>query len=119
MRFGSDICYFTILLHRSRPGLPRAFFVRYTRQAAAVLARADICRVTDSERQCRELFAVSRRSDREGSCPVRSRYTRQVAAVLARADICRVTDSECSAGRAGQSTGLAGGLDYRTLFLSL
>ena len=51
MRFGSDICYFTILLHRSRPGLPRAFFVRYTRQAAAVLARADICRVTDSERQ--------------------------------------------------------------------
>ena len=74
MRFGSDICYFTILLHRSCPGLPRAFFVRYTRQAAAVLARADIC---------------------------------------------RVTDSECSAGRAGQSTGLAGGLDYRTLFLSL
>ena len=54
------------------------YFERYTRQAAAVLARADICRVTDSgaayqwyafstDRSgaktsgCCELFAVSRR----------------------------------------------------------
>ena len=35
-----------------------ALFVRYARQAAAVLARADICRATDSERLCRELAAI-------------------------------------------------------------
>ena len=45
-----------LLFHHSYaqkpPGItPGRFFVRYTRQAAAVLARADICRVTDSERQ--------------------------------------------------------------------
>ena len=35
-----------------------ALFVRYARQAAAVLARADICRATDSEGLCRELAAI-------------------------------------------------------------
>ena len=35
-----------------------ALFVRYARQAADVLARADICRATDSERLCRELAAI-------------------------------------------------------------
>ena len=60
------------------------FFVRYARQAAAVLARAEICRATDSERLCRELAAIRPAS----GCP------RQATAVLARADICRATDSE-------------------------
>lgn len=36
-----------------------ALFVRYARQAAAVLARADICRATDSEQQRCELSVVS------------------------------------------------------------
>jgi len=36
-----------------------SFFARYARKAAAVLARADICRAADSEQQRCELAVVS------------------------------------------------------------
>ena len=46
-----------------------SFFARYARKAAAVLARADICRATDSEQRCCELSVVSQRIG-EGKLPL-------------------------------------------------
>ena len=43
------------------------FFVRYDRQAPAVLARADICRATDSDRLCLEPPAASQRIGKDSS----------------------------------------------------
>ena len=52
-------------------------FVRYARQVAAVLARADICRATDSEqRKLRTVRGIA--ADRGRNLSLSDRYARQV-----------------------------------------
>ena len=52
-----------------------------------MLARTDIRRATDIERQSREMNRVSRRADRERTLSMSGGYARRAAAVLARADV--------------------------------
>ena len=47
------------IYHRTSAIMLVSSFARYARKAAAVLARAGICRATVIERQCREMSEVS------------------------------------------------------------